>query len=39
MNRYLNSLGGTMLLDTIGREEVREIVDRRLDRYLEKAAG
>lgn len=38
-NRYLNSLGGTMLLDTIGREEVREIVDRRLDRYLEKAAG
>lgn len=33
-NKYLNSLGGIMLLDTISRDEIHTIIDRRLDKYV-----
>ena len=38
--RYLNSLGGSFLLDTISREEISEIVDNCLTKYgTEKPKG
>lgn len=33
-NRYLNSLGGAMLLDMLTRTEVYELVGKRLDKYF-----
>ena len=34
-NKYLNCVGGTILLDMMSREEARKLVDKRLERYVQ----